>query len=117
MSADEINAARFLTSTHKNRRVPTARKIRLAIYSHIIPPYFGERVLFSIGHPSSSTEFNKGMGKWVLDKGGEMAKFYNVKRREVFWSDNDLFAPVEDAYFELGEFLATKKLNGHDEKD
>ena len=54
---------------------------------------------------------------WVLDKGAEMAKFYNVKRNEVIWSDNDLFVPVEDAYFELGEFLATKKLNGHDEKD
>ena len=46
-----------------------------------------------------------------------MAKFYNMKRREVFWSDNDLFAPVEDAYFELGDFIAMKKLNGHDEKD
>ena len=46
-----------------------------------------------------------------------MAKFYNTKRREVIWSDNDLFAPVEDAYFELGEFLATKKLDGHDRKD
>ena len=57
------------------------------------------------------------MSKWVLDKGGEMAKFYNVKRNEVFWTDNDLFAPVEDAYFELGDFIAMKKLNGHDEKD
>ena len=46
-----------------------------------------------------------------------MAKFYNVKRNEVVWSDNDLFAPVEDAYFELGDFIAAKKLNGHDEKD
>lgn len=53
----------------------------------------------------------------MMQWGGEMAKFYNVKRREVFWTDNDLFVPVEDAYFELGEFLATKKLNGHDEKD
>ena len=67
-----------------------------------------------IGHPSSSTEW---MSIWVVDKGGEMAKFYNAKRREVFWSDNDLFAPVEDAYFELGDFIAMKKLNGHDEKD
>ena len=57
------------------------------------------------------------MSKWVVDKGGEMAKFYNTKRNEVIWSDNDLFAPVEDAYFELGDFIAMKKLNGHDEKD
>ena len=46
-----------------------------------------------------------------------MAKFYNSKRREVIWNDNDLFAPVEDAYFELSDFLATKKLDGHDRKD
>ena len=46
-----------------------------------------------------------------------MAKFYNTKRNEIIWSDNDLFAPVEDAYFELSDFLAAKKLDGHDEKD
>lgn len=46
-----------------------------------------------------------------------MAKFYDTKKGEVIWSDNDLFAPVEDAYFELGEFLATKKLDGHDRRD
>ena len=46
-----------------------------------------------------------------------MAKFYNTKRNEIVWSDNDLFAPVEDAYFELSDFLAVKKLDGHDEKD
>ena len=46
-----------------------------------------------------------------------MAKFYNTKRNEVVWSDNDLFAPVEDAYFELSDFIAMKKLDGHDLKD
>ena len=46
-----------------------------------------------------------------------MAKFYSKKRNEIFWSDNDLFAPVEDAYFELGDFIATKKLDGHDQRD
>lgn len=46
-----------------------------------------------------------------------MAKFYSKERNEIFWSDNDLFAPVEDAYFELGDFIATKKLDGHDQRD
>ena len=46
-----------------------------------------------------------------------MAKFYNTKTNEVVWSDSDLLAPVEDAYFELSGFLAMKKLDGHDRTD
>ena len=46
-----------------------------------------------------------------------MAKFYNTKSNEVVWSDSDLLAPVEDAYFELSGFLAMKKLDGHDRND
>ena len=46
-----------------------------------------------------------------------MAKLYNTKSNEVIWSDSDLLAPVEDAYFELSGFLAMKKLDGHDRTD
>ena len=46
-----------------------------------------------------------------------MAKFYNTRNNEVIWSDSDLLAPVEDAYFELSGFLAMKKLDGHDRND
>ena len=46
-----------------------------------------------------------------------MAKLYNTKSNEVVWSDSDLLAPVEDAYFELSSFLAMKKLDGHDRTD
>ena len=46
-----------------------------------------------------------------------MAKFYNTNNNEVIWSDSDLLAPVEDAYFELSGFLAMKKLDGHDRTD
>jgi len=46
-----------------------------------------------------------------------MAKFYNEKEHEIYWSDCDLYAPIEDAYFELEDYLAFKRLNGHDAKD
>ena len=46
-----------------------------------------------------------------------MAKFYDTKTNDVIWSDDDLFAPVEDAYFELSGYLAMKKLDGHDRND
>ena len=46
-----------------------------------------------------------------------MAKLYNTKTNEVVWNDSDLLAPVEDAYFELSDFLAMKKLDGHDRTD
>ena len=46
-----------------------------------------------------------------------MAKFYDTKHNEGIWSDRDLLAPVEDAYFELSGFLAMKKLDGHDRTD
>ena len=46
-----------------------------------------------------------------------MTKFYNTKTNEVVWSDSDLLAPVEDAYFELSGFLAMKELDGHDRND
>lgn len=46
-----------------------------------------------------------------------MAKFFDTKKREVYWSDNDIYAPLEDAYFELSDFIALKKLDGHDAYD
>ena len=46
-----------------------------------------------------------------------MGKFYDTRNNEEIWSDSDLLAPVEDAYFELSGFLAMKKLDGHDRND
>ena len=42
---------------------------------------------------------------------------FSKKSNEIFWIDDDLLAPVEDAYFELSGYLAIKKLDGHDRKD
>ena len=42
---------------------------------------------------------------------------YSKNSNEIMWSDSDLLAPVEDAYFELSGFLAMKKLDGHDRTD
>lgn len=46
-----------------------------------------------------------------------MAKIYNGKTNEIMWSDLDIYCVVEDAYWELTDFLATKKLDGHDSRD
>lgn len=46
-----------------------------------------------------------------------MAKIYDRKKNEVYWSDSDIACVVEDAYFELSDFLAVKKLDGHDRLD
>ena len=46
-----------------------------------------------------------------------MAKFYDTKTGDILWSDNDVFLPAEHAYNELSDFLATKKLDGHDRRD
>ena len=42
---------------------------------------------------------------------------FSKKSNEIMWSDSDLLAPVEDAYFELSGYLAMKKLDGHDRND
>ena len=42
---------------------------------------------------------------------------YSKKSNEIMWTDDDLLAPVEDAYFELSGYLAIKKLDGHDRTD
>ena len=42
---------------------------------------------------------------------------FSKKSKEIMWIDDDLLAPVEDAYFELSGYLAMKKLDGHDRKD
>jgi hypothetical protein len=43
-----------------------------------------------------------------------MAKVYNTKTNTIYWSDYDIACAVEEAYWELTEFLALKKLDGHD---
>lgn len=42
---------------------------------------------------------------------------FSKKSNEIMWIDDDLLAPVEDAYFELSGYLAIKKLDGHDRND
>lgn len=42
---------------------------------------------------------------------------FSKKSNEIMWIDDDLLAPVEDAYFELSGYLAMKKLDGHDRTD
>lgn len=46
-----------------------------------------------------------------------MAKVYDIKRKEVYWTASDIACPVEDAYWELSDYLATKRLDGHDRRD
>ena len=46
-----------------------------------------------------------------------MAKFYDTKTGDILWSDNDVFPPAVYAYNELSDFLAMKKLDGHDKQD
>lgn len=46
-----------------------------------------------------------------------MAKIYDKVKHDIMWSDCDIYGPIEDAYWELSEVLATKKLDGHDMRD
>lgn len=46
-----------------------------------------------------------------------MAKFYNKKTNQILWGDDDIICPLEDAWSELREYIATKKLDGHDMYD
>lgn len=46
-----------------------------------------------------------------------MAKFYDKKKKDLVWSDCDISCVVEDAYWELSDFLAIKKLDGHNIND
>lgn len=46
-----------------------------------------------------------------------MAKVLNVKENKVYWSPCDFMCRIEDAYWELGDFIAGKRLDGHDEHD
>lgn len=46
-----------------------------------------------------------------------MAKVYNTKTNTIYWSDYDIACAVEEAYWELHEFLALKRLDGHDMQD
>ena len=60
-----------------------------------------------MGHPSRG-----GRGD-----GEEENMAFSKKSNEIMWIDDDLLAPVEDAYFELSGYLAMKKLDGHDRTD
>lgn len=46
-----------------------------------------------------------------------MAKLYNKKEHEIYWSDSDIACLVEEAYWELSDFIAVKRLDGHNPID
>ena len=46
-----------------------------------------------------------------------MAKYINKKNHDIYWSDDDIACAVEEAYWELHDFLAVKRLDGHNAID
>lgn len=46
-----------------------------------------------------------------------MAKLYNTRTNDIYWSANDIYCAVEEAYWELSDFIAVKRLDGHDMTD
>lgn len=46
-----------------------------------------------------------------------MAKLYNKKTHDIYWTDSDIVCLVEEAYWELSDFIAVKRLDGHDRID
>lgn len=46
-----------------------------------------------------------------------MAKVYDTKKHEVYWTASDIVCPLEETYWELLDFIATKRLDGHDMRD
>lgn len=46
-----------------------------------------------------------------------MAKLYNTRTNDIYWSANDIYCDVEEAYWELSDFIAVKRLDGHDRID
>lgn len=46
-----------------------------------------------------------------------MAHFYDRTKNDIYWTAEDIVCPLEDAYFELCNFLALKRLDGHDRRD
>ena len=46
-----------------------------------------------------------------------MAKLINKTTHDIYWSDEDIVCPLEDAYWELHDFIAMKRLDGHDRTD
>ena len=46
-----------------------------------------------------------------------MAKLYHTGKNEIYWSDCEIVCPLEEEYFELSDFIAVKRLDGHDKYD
>lgn len=42
-----------------------------------------------------------------------MAILYNKKKHEEIWSDTDIACVIEEAQWELNEFLCSRDLDGH----
>lgn len=42
-----------------------------------------------------------------------MAKIYNSKEHEIYWSSSDVLCPVEDALWELRDIINAKRMDGH----
>lgn len=46
-----------------------------------------------------------------------MAKYYNKKNHEIYWTDDEIAGSLEEAYWELHDYIAIKRLDGHDVVD
>ena len=46
-----------------------------------------------------------------------MGKIYHTKNHKIMWSDLDIYCYIEDAFIELQDFLAQKRLDGHNAED
>ena len=46
-----------------------------------------------------------------------MAKVYDTKKHEIYWTASDIVCPLEEVYWELLDFIAVKRLDGHDRRD
>lgn len=46
-----------------------------------------------------------------------MATIYRKRTNEILWDDSGIYCRLEDEYNELSEFIARKRLDGHDETD
>lgn len=55
--------------------------------------------------------------KGAMYKGGNMATIYRKRTNEILWDDSGIYCRLEDEYNELSEFIARKRLDGHDETD
>lgn len=45
-----------------------------------------------------------------------MARFFDKRTHDIVWHENDLYGVLDEQFLELTDFLAMKKLDGHNEE-